>query len=136
MPVIAASRKATIRCSKITKRSSVEALTSVLNSETSSLRELHLTVNTLNLSWNKLEDSGVKRLSALLENPECKVKDLRLCGCGVSDEGCAALASALRSNPSHLKDLNLYRNNVGDSGVKILSDLKDDERYKLQILKF
>ncbi|KAI5086323.1 NACHT, LRR and PYD domains-containing protein 3-like isoform X2, partial [Silurus meridionalis] len=76
MPVIAASRKAIIRCSKITKRRSVEALTSVLNSETSSLRELHLTVNTLNLTWNKLEDLGVKRLSALLENPECKVKDL------------------------------------------------------------
>ncbi|KAI5094284.1 NACHT, LRR and PYD domains-containing protein 3 isoform X3 [Silurus meridionalis] len=76
MPVIAASRKAIIRCSEITGRSG-EALTSVLNSETSSLRELHLTVNTLNLSKNKLEDSGVKRLSALLENPECKVKDLR-----------------------------------------------------------
>ncbi|KAI5614216.1 NACHT, LRR and PYD domains-containing protein 3-like isoform X2, partial [Silurus asotus] len=75
MPVIAASRKAIIRCSEITGRS-VEALTSVLNSETSSLRELHLTVKTLNLSENKLEDSGVKRLSALLENPECKVKDL------------------------------------------------------------
>ncbi|KAI5105006.1 NACHT, LRR and PYD domains-containing protein 12-like, partial [Silurus meridionalis] len=51
MPVIAASRKAI-------------------------LRELHLTVNTLNLFGNKLEDSGVKRLSALLENPECKVKVL------------------------------------------------------------
>ncbi|KAI5610618.1 NACHT, LRR and PYD domains-containing protein 12 isoform X6, partial [Silurus asotus] len=76
MPVIAASRKAMIRCSEITGKSG-KALTSVLNSETSSLRELHLTVNTLDLSRKKLEDSGVKRLSALLENPECKVKDLR-----------------------------------------------------------
>ncbi|KAI5086817.1 NACHT, LRR and PYD domains-containing protein 12-like, partial [Silurus meridionalis] len=75
MPVIAASRKAIIRCSEIEKRR-VEALTSVLNSETSSLRELHLTVNTPDLDWNKLEDSGVKRLTALLENPECEVKDL------------------------------------------------------------
>ncbi|XP_046692093.1 ribonuclease inhibitor-like [Silurus meridionalis] len=128
MPVIATSRKAIIRCNEITKRSSVEALTSVLNSETSSLRELHLTVNTLDLTWNKLEDSGLKRLSALLENPECKVKTLWLGDCGVSDEGCAALASALRSNPSHLRDLNLYMNKVGDSGVKCLSDLKDDDR--------
>ncbi|KAI5610677.1 NACHT, LRR and PYD domains-containing protein 3-like isoform X4, partial [Silurus asotus] len=94
MPVIAASRKAI--CSEIRGRSG-KALTSVLNSETSSLRELHLTVNTLDLSGNKLEDLGVKRLSALLENPECKVKDLWLEYCGVSDEGCAALASALRS---------------------------------------
>ncbi|XP_046692059.1 uncharacterized protein LOC124376818 isoform X2 [Silurus meridionalis] len=38
-----------IRCSGITGRSG-EALTSVLNSETSSLRELHLTVNKLDLS--------------------------------------------------------------------------------------
>ncbi|KAI5086672.1 NACHT, LRR and PYD domains-containing protein 12-like isoform X1, partial [Silurus meridionalis] len=118
MPVIAASRKAIIRCSEIAGRTG-EALTSVLNSETSRLRELHLTVNTLDLSGYKIEGSGVKRLSALLENPECKVKDLRLGGCGVSDEGCAALASALRSNPSHLRELNLTGNKVGDSGVKV-----------------
>ncbi|KAI5608643.1 ribonuclease inhibitor-like isoform X2, partial [Silurus asotus] len=59
----------------------------------------------------------------------------RLCDCGVSDEGCVAFASALRLNPSHLRDLHLSENNVGDSGVKILSYLKDDERYKLQTLK-
>ncbi|KAI5613856.1 NACHT, LRR and PYD domains-containing protein 12-like [Silurus asotus] len=133
MPVIAASRKAMIRCSEITERSG-KALTSVLNSETSSLRELHLTVNTLNLSRNKLEDSGVKRLSALLENPECKVKDLRLCDCGISDEGYAALASALRSNPSHLRELNLSRNKVGDSGVKCLSAVLENPHCKLEIL--
>ncbi|KAI5614544.1 NACHT, LRR and PYD domains-containing protein 12-like, partial [Silurus asotus] len=136
MPVIAASRKAIIRCSKITKRSSVEALTSVLNSETSSLRELHLTVNTLDLSGNKLEDSEVKRLSALLENPECKVRDLRLRDCGVSDEGCAALTSALRSNPSHLRKLNLYRNKVGDSGVKCLSAVLENPQCKLNKMRF
>ncbi|KAI5090391.1 NACHT, LRR and PYD domains-containing protein 12-like [Silurus meridionalis] len=135
MPVIAASRKAIIRCNEITKRSSVEALSSVLNSETSSLRELHLTVNTLKLSWNKLEDSGVKRLSALLENPQCKVKDLRLCDCGVSDEGCAALTSALKSNPSHLRLLYLSWNNVGDPGVKCLSAVLENPHCKLEILR-
>ncbi|KAI5108304.1 ribonuclease inhibitor-like [Silurus meridionalis] len=134
MPVIAASRKAIIRCSKITGRSG-EALTSVLNSETFSLRELHLTVNTLNLSAYKLEDSGVKRLSALLENPECKVKDLRLAYCGVSDEGCSALASALRSNPSHLRELYLSGNKVGDLGVKFLSAVLENPHCKLEILR-
>ncbi|KAI5108307.1 NACHT, LRR and PYD domains-containing protein 12-like, partial [Silurus meridionalis] len=140
MPVIAASRKAIIKCSEITKRSG-KALTSVLNSETSSLRELHLTVNTLNLSGNtlnlfgnKLEDSGVKRLSALLENPECKVKDLRLCNCVGSKEGCPALASALRSNPSHLRELHLSWNNLGDSGVKCLSAVLENPYCKLQKL--
>ncbi|MCI4395268.1 hypothetical protein PGIGA_G00178310, partial [Pangasianodon gigas] len=75
MPVIAASRKAIIRCDTIQERS-WSALASVLNSDTSNLRELHLTVNTLDLSENKLGDSGVKNLSALLENPHCKVKHL------------------------------------------------------------
>ncbi|KAI5627615.1 NACHT, LRR and PYD domains-containing protein 12-like [Silurus asotus] len=134
MPVIAASRKAIIRCSEIVERSG-RALSSVLNSETSILRELHLTVNTLDLSGNKLEDSGVKRLSALLENPECKVKDLRLVCCGVSDERCAALASALRSNPSHLRELDLSGNKVGDSEVKCLSAVLENPHCKLEILR-
>ncbi|KAI5626006.1 NACHT, LRR and PYD domains-containing protein 12-like [Silurus asotus] len=133
MPVMQHPGKAIIRCSDISGRSG-EALSSVLNSETSSLRELHLTVNTLDLSRNKLEDLGVKRLSALLENPECKVKDLRLCDCGVSDEGCAAFASALRSNPSHLRKLDLSRNKVGDSGVKCLSAVLENPHCKLEKL--
>ncbi|XP_053087328.1 uncharacterized protein LOC113534414 isoform X36 [Pangasianodon hypophthalmus] len=133
MPVIAASRKAIIRCDTIQERS-WSALASVLNSDTSNLRELHLTVATLDLSENKLGDSGVKNLSALLENPHCKVKHLRLIGCGVSDEGCAALTSALRSNPSHLRDLDLSENNLGDSGVKCLSSLLENHQCKLEIL--
>ncbi|XP_053087327.1 uncharacterized protein LOC113534414 isoform X35 [Pangasianodon hypophthalmus] len=133
MPVIAASRKAIIRCDTIQERS-WSALASVLNSDTSNLRELHLTVNTLDLSENKLGDSGVKNLSALLENPHCKVKHLRLRGCGVSDEGCAALTSALRSNPSHLRDLELSENNLGDSGVKCVSAVLENPHCKLEIL--
>ncbi|KAI5090296.1 NACHT, LRR and PYD domains-containing protein 12 isoform X4 [Silurus meridionalis] len=105
------------------------ALASALRSNPSHLREL-------DLSENKLGDSGVKFLSAVLDNPQCKLELLGLYDCGVSDEGCAALASALRSNPSHLRKLYLSVNNVGDSGVKCLSDLKDDERYKLQTLMF
>ncbi|XP_053087333.1 NACHT, LRR and PYD domains-containing protein 14-like isoform X3 [Pangasianodon hypophthalmus] len=133
MPVIAASRKAIIRCDTIQERS-WSALASVLNSDTSNLKELHLTVNTLDLSENKLGDSGVKNLSALLENPHCKVKHLRLRGCGVSDEGCAALTSALRSNPSHLRDLELSENNLGDSGVKCVSAVLENPHCKLEIL--
>ncbi len=56
--------------------------------------------------------------------------------CGVTDEGCAALASALRSNPSHLRHLDLSLNEIGKSGVKLLSKLKNDPDYKLEIIYY
>ncbi|CAM4736177.1 unnamed protein product [Leuciscus chuanchicus] len=102
------------------------ALASALRSNPSHLRYLDLTEN-------KLGDS-VHLLSAVLEDPHCKLETLRLCRCGVTDEGCSALASALRSNPSHLRYLNLSENKLGDSDVKLLSDLKNDPHYKLETL--
>ncbi|XP_039536189.1 NACHT, LRR and PYD domains-containing protein 3-like isoform X2 [Pimephales promelas] len=103
------------------------ALASALRSNPSHLRDL-------DLSDNKLGDSGVKQLSDLLANPHCKLEKLWLRYCGVTDEGCVALGSALRSNPSHLRKLDLYKNKLGDSGVKQLKDLKDDPHYKLEKL--
>ncbi|XP_053092600.1 ribonuclease inhibitor-like [Pangasianodon hypophthalmus] len=100
---------------------SCRVLSSVLSSNSSSLREL-------NLSYNKLQDSGVKLLSAGLEI-------LRMWDCSITDEGCAALASALRSNSSsHLRELDLNYNNPGESGVKLLSDLLKDPHCKLETL--
>ncbi|XP_053494878.1 uncharacterized protein LOC128616309 isoform X20 [Ictalurus furcatus] len=133
MPVIAASRKAIIRCDTI-QNSGWSALASVLSSETSNLRELHLTVDTLDLTESDLGASGVKRVSALLENPQCKVKNLKLSRCDISDEGYAALASALKSNPSHLRELILSDNKLGDSGVKSLSAVLENPLCKLEIL--
>ncbi|XP_073716127.1 NACHT, LRR and PYD domains-containing protein 3-like, partial [Misgurnus anguillicaudatus] len=90
----------------------------------------------LDLSENKISDSGVKLISDGLKNPNCKLEKLKLYGCGVTDEGCAALASALRSNPSHLRYLNLSNNKqISDSGKKLLSDLKEDSHYKLETLE-
>ncbi|KAK7124022.1 hypothetical protein R3I93_022204 [Phoxinus phoxinus] len=102
------------------------ALTSALRSNPSHLREL-------DLSRNKLGDS-VRLLSAVLEDPHCKLETLWLSCCGVTDEGCAALTSALRSNPSHLRTLDLSGNKLGDSDMKLLSDLKNDPHYKLETL--
>ncbi|KAI4873254.1 hypothetical protein NFI96_024891, partial [Prochilodus magdalenae] len=95
--------------------------------KTSHLREL-------DLSWNELEDSGVKLLSAVLKNPLCTLEKLRLNKCNITNEGCAALVSALKSNPSHLRALDLSENKLEDSGVKLLSDLRDDKHYRLQEL--
>ncbi|XP_056330045.1 NACHT, LRR and PYD domains-containing protein 3-like [Danio aesculapii] len=102
------------------------ALASALRSNPEHLREL-------NLSWNKLGDS-VTLLSAVLEDPHCKLKTLWLRDCGLTDEGCAALASALRSNPEHLRDLSLSENNLSKSTVMLLSDLKHDPYNKLETL--
>ncbi|KAK1803506.1 hypothetical protein P4O66_020934 [Electrophorus voltai] len=90
----------------------------------------------LNLTYNKPGDSGVKQLSALLEDPHCKLEKLHLSGCSIPEEGCAALSSALKSNPSsYLRELNLNYNNPGDSGVKQLSTLLEDPNCKLEILQ-
>ncbi|XP_042604830.1 NACHT, LRR and PYD domains-containing protein 3-like [Cyprinus carpio] len=126
LPVIQASRKIDLSSCDITQKGCA-ALISALRSNSSHLTELIL-------SGNKPGDSGVKLLSALLEDPHCKLKKLQLCNCSIGEEGCAALISALRSNPSHLTELDLSFNKAGDSGVKLLSALLEDPYCKLEKL--
>ncbi|XP_053534615.1 NLR family CARD domain-containing protein 3 isoform X1 [Ictalurus punctatus] len=127
LPVVKASRRAELWGCNLTEES-CRVLSSVLRSNSSRLREL-------DLSLNNLQDSGVKLLSAGLENPHCTLETLRMWNCRITDEGCAALASALRSNSSsHLRELNLKGNNPGESGVKLLSDLLKDPHCNLETL--
>ncbi|KAI4797175.1 hypothetical protein KUCAC02_025275, partial [Chaenocephalus aceratus] len=107
---------------------SCAALSSVLSSQSSSLRDL-------DLSNNDLQDSGVKLLSAGLESPLCELETLSLSGCLVSEEGCVSLASALRSNPSHLRELDLSYNHPGASGEKLLSAGLEDPLWRLDTLR-
>ncbi|XP_034555784.1 NLR family CARD domain-containing protein 3-like isoform X2 [Notolabrus celidotus] len=113
LPVIKASNKAVLSGCDLSERS-CEALSSVLGSQSSRLREL-------DLSNNDLKDSGVMLLSDGLRSPHCKLETLSLSGCLITEEGCASLASALRSNPSHLRELDLSYNHPGGSGVELLS---------------
>ncbi|XP_076836591.1 NACHT, LRR and PYD domains-containing protein 12-like isoform X2 [Brachyhypopomus gauderio] len=128
LPVVTASRKANLsKC--FIKGKGCAALCSALRSNPSShLRELNMTTN-------ELGNSGVKQLSAVLEDPHCKLEALHLSDCSITEEGCAALCSALRSNPSsHLRELNLYKNKPGNSGVKQLSALLENPHCKLERL--
>uniref|UniRef100_A0A672P257 NACHT LRR and PYD domain-containing protein n=1 Tax=Sinocyclocheilus grahami TaxID=75366 RepID=A0A672P257_SINGR len=125
LPVVKESRSVQLCDCDITDEGCA-ALTSALRSDSSHLREL-------NLSGIKLGDSGVKQLSAGLENLHCKLEIL-LRNCGVTDKGCAALASALSLNPSHLRKLDLSMNELGNSGVNLLSAGLENPHCKLQTL--
>ncbi|XP_051251538.1 NLR family CARD domain-containing protein 3-like isoform X2 [Dicentrarchus labrax] len=126
LPVVKASNKALLSDCNLSERS-CEALSSVLSSQSSSLREL-------DLSMNDLQDSGLKLLSVGLKSPHCKLETLRLSRCLITEEGCASLVSALSSNPSHLRELDLSYNHPGDSATKLSAGL-EDPHWRLDTLR-
>uniref|UniRef100_A0AAQ4R0B6 FISNA domain-containing protein n=1 Tax=Gasterosteus aculeatus aculeatus TaxID=481459 RepID=A0AAQ4R0B6_GASAC len=127
LPVVKASNKALLSDCNLSERS-CEALSSVLSSQSSSLRAL-------DLSNNHLHDSGVKLLCVGLESPNCDLKTLRLSACLITEEGCSPLASALSSKPSHLRELDLSNNDLQDSGVKLLCVRLESPHCDLETLR-
>ncbi|XP_053175562.1 NLR family CARD domain-containing protein 3-like, partial [Scomber japonicus] len=89
----------------------------------------------LNLSISNLKDPGMKRLSAGLESPNCRLETLGLINCWLSEISCDYLASALKCNSSHLRELNLTDNKLQDSGVTRLSAGLESPNCRLETLR-
>nr|XP_046272305.1 NACHT, LRR and PYD domains-containing protein 12-like isoform X2 [Scatophagus argus] len=75
----------------------------------------------LDLSNNKLQDSGLKLLSTGLKSPHCRLETLRLRLCDLSERSCAYLSPLLSSKSSSLRTLDLSNNDLQDLGVQLLS---------------
>uniref|UniRef100_A0A8C5GR04 NACHT domain-containing protein n=1 Tax=Gouania willdenowi TaxID=441366 RepID=A0A8C5GR04_GOUWI len=125
LPVIKAAKKAD-SCG-LSERSCAD-LSSVLSSQSSSVKHL-------DLSNNDLQDSGVELLCEGLKSPHCKLDYLRLSSCDLSERSCAALSSVLRSQSSSVKHLDLSNNNLQDSGVKLLCEGLKSPHCKLDSLR-
>ncbi|XP_062892855.1 NACHT, LRR and PYD domains-containing protein 3-like [Mobula hypostoma] len=88
----------------------------------------------LDLAYNELGDSGMKRLSKALRKRDCKIQKIRLQSVGLTAAGVVDLTSALSTNRS-LIELDLADNELGDSGVKLVSEALRNPACKIQKLQ-
>ncbi|XP_015256478.1 PREDICTED: protein NLRC3-like [Cyprinodon variegatus] len=127
LPVVKASNKVLLNYCNLSERS-CEGLASVLSSQSSNLREM-------DLSNNKLQDSGIELLSSGLKSPDCKMENLRLNDCNLSERSCEVLASVLSSQSSNLREMDLSNNKLQDSGIELLSSGLKSPNCKLETLR-
>ncbi|XP_038656758.1 NACHT, LRR and PYD domains-containing protein 3-like isoform X2 [Scyliorhinus canicula] len=113
---------------------SAVSLTASCAEDLASTLHANSVLTVLNLSYNKLGDSGMKLLSTALRKPDCKIQRLQLCDNGFSASSIQYLASALSTNRS-LTELDLGQNKLRDSGVKHLSEALKNQDWKIQKLR-
>ncbi|XP_028265920.1 NACHT, LRR and PYD domains-containing protein 12-like [Parambassis ranga] len=116
-----------LSCCRLSENCSVHLVSAMKSNPT------HMRV--LDLSKNKLKDSGVYLLSAAVGKQQCKLEALKLDRCGLTENCCTSLASALQSDPSSLRELELSYNDLQDSGVKMLCPGLDNPHCRLKALR-
>ncbi|XP_051242064.1 NACHT, LRR and PYD domains-containing protein 12 [Dicentrarchus labrax] len=126
LPAVLKSRKAMLRFSNLTDKC-CPALAAVLSTKESYLREL-------DLGYNSISDDGVRQLMEGLSDQNCRLKTLRLQGCGVTAYACKYLASALRQSRK-LQELDLSKNEIGNEGLQRLADGLSSPECKLRTLQ-
>nr|XP_021325111.1 uncharacterized protein LOC569265 isoform X1 [Danio rerio] len=107
---------------------SYKALASALRSNPSHPIEL-------DLRGNDPGQSGVKKLTKLLQDPHCTLKTLRFLS-PAADEFCRFVSRIVGKNPLLLKELNLRGRKLGYTRVNQLSALLQDKHCKLNTLMF
>ncbi|XP_076583591.1 NACHT, LRR and PYD domains-containing protein 3-like [Chaetodon auriga] len=126
LPAILKSRKAMLRFSNLTDKC-CPALAAVLTTRESYLREL-------DLGYNSISDDGVRILVEGLSHQNCRLKTLRLQGCGVTEHACKHLATALGQSLK-LRELDLSRNEIGNEGLRHLASGLRSLECQLETLK-
>lgn len=103
------------------------ALAAILGTKESYLR-------VLDLGYNSIGDAGVGILVEQLCSLNCRLKSLRLPGCGLTSHACEDLASALLLSTT-LRELDLSRNDLGDDGMWKLSAGLSAQQCELETLR-
>ncbi|KAL2086382.1 hypothetical protein ACEWY4_017441 [Coilia grayii] len=146
VPLVRCSRKARLANCQLTRKC-FETVSLVLQSAGSPLRELdlshnflvpqtldtlcvglaspHCSLDSLNLSYINLEQTGMVLLRAVLLGPHQQPTCLRLSGCYLRDDCSDILLAAFQSDKSRLSLLDLSFNRMTDAGVAcMLTGLK------------
>ncbi|MCJ8748261.1 hypothetical protein PDJAM_G00162930 [Pangasius djambal] len=101
----------------------------------SGLSSPHCRLESLNISYISLKESGASLLRAVLMGPHPQPHTLKLCACDIKDDCAEILFSAFQSSECQLKELDVSYNGFTLKGVKlVLQGLQSPSCY-LEILR-